>query len=417
MKITSLDKKSTNRLMRKTIKNNKFILNENNDINFNSLFIVLILIILYSIVDLVLGTFVFQKLDIVANVLFVASCFSLLIATYYRWIQKIEVLSLLLYVIFIVQFVFKSLDYQSVSITFVLFITFIVLYLLFWKNSLILLMSAIFIFIGILGIQTFYLEIQLDSSYSFFNLILFNCSILVLLYWTNKQETRRLKTMLEQKELVLNQNVTELNEKNEKIELLYNEIQHRIKNNLQVISSLIGLQIHQIEDKKSKEAFYDTKSRIDVMSLLHQELHIEDHSTLIDLKEFISKVTLLIQNLYNLPINTISMDFNIEQKFIPFEQANSIGLIMNELITNSVKYAKPISGILKISILFSGLKELNLDKMLIVYSDNGTKKIDIYNLQNDNLGMKLIRSLINQSKATVKIETENINLYTFKFPL
>jgi PAS domain S-box-containing protein len=173
-------------------------------------------------------------------------------------------------------------------------------------------------------------------------------------------------------------------------EVLLREIHHRVKNNMQIVSSLLNLQSQNIEDKKYRDVFIDSQSRIYAMALIHEKLYQSDSLAQINLKEYIDGIVSNIFQSYGQKSN-IKIDLNIENVPIKIDYAVPCGLIINEILTNSFKYAFPDGrqGIIKISV-----KSNDNNMIQFSISDDGigiTKDMDIRNTK--SLGLKLITSL------------------------
>jgi two-component sensor histidine kinase len=176
----------------------------------------------------------------------------------------------------------------------------------------------------------------------------------------------------------------------EEKEVLLREIHHRVKNNMQIVSSLLMLQSQNIEDKKYKDIFIDSQNRIQAMALIHQKLYQSESLAQINFKEYIDGIVSNIFESYGQKSN-IKLDINIEKIPLNIDYAVPCGLIINELVTNSFKYAFPDGrqGIIKIS---AKSNDNNLIQLSI--SDDGIgipKDLDIRNTE--SLGLQLVTSL------------------------
>jgi PAS domain S-box-containing protein len=127
-------------------------------------------------------------------------------------------------------------------------------------------------------------------------------------------------------------------------EILLKEVHHRVKNNMQVISSLIGLQSEQVHDKKTREMFEDSKNRIRSMALIHEKLYGSEGMEKVDFSEYVKSLTESLENSYNK--NNIDIIIDVEDVLMDIDQAITCGLILNELISNSLKYAFPEQTVL-----------------------------------------------------------------------
>ncbi len=180
---------------------------------------------------------------------------------------------------------------------------------------------------------------------------------------------------------------------------LLNEIHHRVKNNLQVISSLLSLQSQYVKDETAISALKEGQSRVDSMALIHQNLYREDSITGINMKNYIPLLANNIFNSYNTRGEEIKIESEIEDIILDVSTVIPIGLVLNELITNSLKHAfKNIEkGIIRIY-----LKE-DKGTLLINVKDNGQG----FRLGNEGFGMKLIKSFTRKLEGEIFIESEN----------
>ena len=187
-------------------------------------------------------------------------------------------------------------------------------------------------------------------------------------------------------------------------EVLLKEIHHRVKNNLQVISSLLGLQGLSIKDAKAKAAIQEGRSRVHSMSLIHQSLYKKDNLTGIEMKPYLQKLTADLIATYNYQDVEIQSVINSEDITLDVETVVPIGLIINELVTNSVKYAFEgrQKGVIKV--------ELSEDNGLLrlVVSDNGIGlDNDQLKTKEDSYGHSLIRAFRDKLDAEIKVENQD----------
>lgn len=188
-------------------------------------------------------------------------------------------------------------------------------------------------------------------------------------------------------------------------DLLLKEIHHRVKNNLQIISSLIKLQSSNVKDKELFSLFAESQNRIKTMALIHEKLYRSKDISVIEFYDYIKN---LVDNLYvSYGINQERVMPIIEFRsiYLDIDTAIPCGLIINELVSNSLKYAFPnlINGT-----IFIDLTELNdIDYRLIV-KDNGAgipENIDFNNTS--SLGLKLVKILSEQLGGDVEIKRNN----------
>jgi two-component sensor histidine kinase len=197
-------------------------------------------------------------------------------------------------------------------------------------------------------------------------------------------------------------------------EALLQEVHHRVKNNLQVVSSLLSLQGSRFDDPEVTAVFKDSQNRIQSMSLIHEKLYRSKDFSRINLGEYVHNLTTFLVRSYRLDTSLVDVAIDTDEIYISIDTAIPIGLLLNEIISNALKHAFPDGQNGKITILLH--KEARLG-MLIV-RDNG---IGIPNTQlADNtgtLGFQLIRTLIKQINADMEIDTENGTKFCIKFDL
>ncbi|MCK9151861.1 sensor histidine kinase [Methanobacterium alcaliphilum] len=186
-------------------------------------------------------------------------------------------------------------------------------------------------------------------------------------------------------------------------DMMLREIHHRVKNNLQVISSLLNLQSSTISDEKDLELFIESQNRIKSMALIHENLYQSEKMSHINFKDYLNY--LANQLLMSYSLNTrVSLNMDCEDIYLGLETAVPCGLMANEIITNSMKHAFPNESKGNINIIFKE-KENNY---LLSISDDGIGLPDDLDLENStSLGIQIIRSLINQIDGELKIKKDN----------
>lgn len=195
----------------------------------------------------------------------------------------------------------------------------------------------------------------------------------------------------------------ELLKQNTEKELLLKEIHHRVKNNLQIVSSLLSLQSGTIENETALSAIKEGQSRIKSMALLHQRLYQnKDDFSKLNFKYYIIELTKSIEKSHKTTNDEIKTIIDVENIYFDIDTAVPLGLIINELITNSYKYAFISGGNLYISIK----KQSESDYLLIVKdSGSGIRDFDINNIS--SLGLKLVYMLTRQLRGHLKYEYES----------
>ena len=188
-------------------------------------------------------------------------------------------------------------------------------------------------------------------------------------------------------------------------EILLKEIHHRVKNNLQIISSLIVLQEQYVKDERILHIFKDFQNRIKVMALIHQTLYNSENLNKIYLSSYIKNLVNNLFKAYSADSKQIKLELNIEDIDFSLDNANACGLIINELVSNSLKHAFSENNDGKIIVTLK--KTINNRILLDVY-DNGIgipKEVDYKN--SDSLGLKLISTITKQMDGKISIERNN----------
>jgi len=197
-------------------------------------------------------------------------------------------------------------------------------------------------------------------------------------------------------------------------EVMLKEIHHRVKNNMQIISSLIKLQARNIRDEQAQEIFKSTQSRVRSMALIHEKLYRTNDFAQIDLAEYVQSLTAYLSNFYRSKTNFIKYHTSIKDVSLDINTAIPCGLIINELISNSLKYAFPNGkkGEIKISVHPSNKKELEM-----IVSDNGVglpKKIDFRSTE--TLGLHLVTILAeDQLQGKIKLDRTKGTRFQIRF--
>ena len=201
-------------------------------------------------------------------------------------------------------------------------------------------------------------------------------------------------------------------------EVLLMEIHHRVKNNMQVIASLLRLQSEGIKDKHLLDLFNESRNRIKSMALVHEDLYQNKNLASIAFDQYTRKLTGRLMKSFGVDPNRIITSINIDNVFLGVDKAIPCGLIINELFTNSLKYAFPhiitdVEHILEEDEDRERSKNkgeicINLhsnnDEYTLVFSDNGVglpKDIDFHKAK--TLGLELVRTLVKQLKGTIKL--------------
>jgi two-component system, sensor histidine kinase PdtaS len=183
-------------------------------------------------------------------------------------------------------------------------------------------------------------------------------------------------------------------------ELLLREIHHRVKNNLQIIISLLNLQSRHIHDPNVLDAIQDSQNRVRAMALVHERIYRSPSLATINLKDYIRYLVNQLFGFYTIPHSRVGVTIDMEDYPADIDMAIPIGLILNELVTNSIKHAFPEGKTGEISI---GCTQPDAHTLRFVYRDNGTGFPGDFDWKtSESLGLRLVNSLVDQLDGTIE---------------
>jgi two-component sensor histidine kinase/CheY-like chemotaxis protein len=197
-------------------------------------------------------------------------------------------------------------------------------------------------------------------------------------------------------------------------EVLLQEVHHRVKNNMQIISSLFNLQSGRIKDKQAFEIFKSSQNRVRSMALIHERLYQSKDLTRVDFAEYSQSLTTHLFSSYGINPGIIKLHINIKDVFLDINTTIPCSLIINELVSNSLKYAFPENkkGEIKIAI-----HTINKNEIELIVSDNGVglpKKMDFR--KTDSLGLHLVNLLAeDQLHGEIKLDRTEGTSFHIKF--
>jgi PAS domain S-box-containing protein len=216
-------------------------------------------------------------------------------------------------------------------------------------------------------------------------------------------------------------NITERKKAEEQIkaslkekEILLQEVHHRVKNNMQIISSLLNLQSRHIKDEESLGLFKSSQNRVKSMALIHERLYQSKDFTRIDVADYVQNLTNHLFITYGISKDAVKLKINIKDIFLDINTAIPCGLIINELVSNSLKHAFPNGkkGEIKIS-----MRPLSKGEIELVVGDNGVGMPIKANLRNTkSLGLYLV-SMLAEDQLHGEIEMDKTDGTTFRFRL
>jgi|SRR5690554_1109214 len=197
-------------------------------------------------------------------------------------------------------------------------------------------------------------------------------------------------------------------------EVLLKEIHHRVKNNLQIISSLLNLQRGYIKDDKMLNIFRSSQSRISAMALLHEKLYGSKNLSNIDFKDYVRSITRSLLNTYKNNVQHIRINLDIEEFQLDLDISINFGLIINELASNSLKYAfkDRSEGIINIV-----LKKDSHDNLLLNISDNGVGLPANFKTRvKKSLGLELVNNIVEQLQGKMEISEDGKTEFKITVP-
>ena len=186
----------------------------------------------------------------------------------------------------------------------------------------------------------------------------------------------------------------------EEKEILLREIHHRVKNNMQIISSFLSLQSSQVFDKRDADLFTTVQDRVKSMALIHDNLYNSEDISRINFKEYVETLSSQIFATYSSLSKNIKLKTNIMDVTFNMETAIPLGLIISELLVNSLKHAFPdFKG--EISIYL----HVKQDKIELIFNDNGIGLPKDFKIQKPKrLGLKLLKTLVEQLEGKIKLK-------------
>lgn len=208
-----------------------------------------------------------------------------------------------------------------------------------------------------------------------------------------------------------------LAEKNKENELLLKEIHHRVKNNLEIVSSLLELQADRLTDETTQGILKDSQNRVQSMGIIHQKLYLAGNLNSVEMLDYFKNLSESILETFN-AWDKIDIDLDMKKTILDVEIAIPIGLIVNELVTNAWKYAFPDTifrdkkGKINISLIQKDVQNLQL-----IVKDNGVGKYPSKPIQGTGFGSQLIRLLTQQLNGTLTEKIEKGTTFIFDFKL
>ncbi|RNC90367.1 MAG: histidine kinase [Allomuricauda sp.] len=242
---------------------------------------------------------------------------------------------------------------------------------------------------------------EMQAKEDSFNLVLISLFFTLLgfagLVYAYLKSIKNQRLIAEQKHII----ESSLTEKDS----LLKEIHHRVKNNLQMVSSLLSLQTKNTRSKAAIAALEEGKSRVKAMALIHQKLYQNDDLSVIEMQGYIESLINSVQSVYKKGGHNISITIDAEGTELDIDRAIPFGLILNELVSNSFKYAFPESD--ENGKIYIHLRK-NGEQGYFEYSDNGIGLPDDTDERtHSSMGLRLINRLVNQLQSKLNVDRSN----------
>ncbi|GAA0563148.1 sensor histidine kinase [Chitinophaga japonensis] len=233
---------------------------------------------------------------------------------------------------------------------------------------------------------------------------------MVIIMLFRRSYDREQKIVLQQKQK-LEEAYRITTEKNEYIESLIRELHHRVKNNLQIVSSLLSLQSNRVADDKARLALEEGKTRVDAMAMIHQKLYMDNELASVNIEEYLGHLSASLANSFGYDAQHVHMQVQLSNRSMDIDLAIPIGLIVNELITNAFKHA--FQGVAQPAIKLTLLEQP--DHLELTVADNGRGLRLPEGLESPgSFGMKLVQTLVEQVNGAMTVRQHPGTTYTIE---
>ncbi len=210
-----------------------------------------------------------------------------------------------------------------------------------------------------------------------------------------KENDRRLQESLKEKEVLLK------------------EVHHRVKNNMQVISSILNLQSSYIDDEKALNILRESQDRIKSMSFVHESLYQSDTLSEVNFAEYIRNIATNLYHSYGRPQGGINLEFELEPVYINLDTSIPCGLVINELVSNALKYAFIGRSSGRICIHLARVSE---EQLTLIVEDDGVGLPEGFDVESsESLGLQLVSALTMQLGGHMEVAGNNGTRFTLKF--
>ncbi len=203
-------------------------------------------------------------------------------------------------------------------------------------------------------------------------------------------------------------------------DVLFKEIHHRVKNNMQVISSILSLQAQELKDERTLEIFRECQNRVKSMALIHERLYQSSEFSQVDFGQYLGSLATHLLNSYQLKSQAVNLNVHADHIFLDMDSAIPCGLLVNELVSNAIKHAFPEFSYRQETTI---RPEISINacshgdgKMMLGVADNGIgipERVDVFKA--NSLGLRLVRTLAEQLDAKINVSTSHGTQWIFIF--
>ncbi|MFD1553345.1 hypothetical protein DNU06_06685 [Putridiphycobacter roseus] len=255
---------------------------------------------------------------------------------------------------------------------------------------------------GLLSINVSKLE-----SINLFNQLMLGLCVLVVMIFFSYKNNEKDQALVKANAILGKKNIEISNQKNH-LEILLKEVHHRVKNNLQVISSLLSLQKRTVDDESIISVLDESKRRVEAIALIHHKLYSDEFGNQVDFQSYLSELVSsqeMMQSRIKCSLDTIAVTLHLDV-------AVPLGLIVSEMITNALKhaFAHQTNPILKITLS----KETNFYQLIV--HDNGVGFPADFSLEHEgSLGTEIISALITQIEGEIEFKNDHGAKFIIRF--
>lgn len=218
--------------------------------------------------------------------------------------------------------------------------------------------------------------------------------VILVLVWINARNTRQSK---------------------QRVEMLMRELQHRVKNNLQLLSGIFTLQSRNLKDASAIALAKGSQSRVNAIAMIHRELSGNRVDTRVSMESYVRELVEGLKSAYHYEHTEPLLQFELQDLQLDVEKAMPLGLIINELVTNSFKYAFPGTTNPQLRISMKMENEMSL---LLQVSDNGHQVKDVtYYESTRSFGLNMVRTLVRELRGKLEIHLQNGTHFHLHIPL